>query len=284
MASVFAKTADDLFTTYRARIRIRGKIMGGTPRDPKLIEGWLRAKAGVDSDEETRQAVLRTLGEIGAEVPAEASYDELVKATEKVGAERYTQGFKRDETGIYIEARIVKAALRESTNILWAKDAEVFKGKNPTGKGAKAFVVERLFIDPDKLYLCRPGPDGSLLPLRDADGVHLQIGHVSTPRGPKATLSYHEYAENAEFDVLLSVMRDFMGEKHWGQLFSHAEQNGLGAVRSQSYGRFETVAFERMDRSDPAVARVLHEHGSLVYSTGDGYAGADPAAALLAAR
>ena len=36
--SVFADRAT-LFTRYRARVQFRDKLLGGVPRDPRLIEG-----------------------------------------------------------------------------------------------------------------------------------------------------------------------------------------------------------------------------------------------------
>jgi hypothetical protein len=58
----------NLFARYAARIMFRNKVVGGVPKDPKLIEGWLRAKAGIADDLEIREAMLRTLVEIGATV------------------------------------------------------------------------------------------------------------------------------------------------------------------------------------------------------------------------
>jgi hypothetical protein len=39
-----AKSTLPLFTRYRARLVFRDKVLGGVPKDPRLIEGWLRAR------------------------------------------------------------------------------------------------------------------------------------------------------------------------------------------------------------------------------------------------
>lgn len=31
----------DIFVTYHAAVQFRDKVMGGTPKNPKAIEGWL---------------------------------------------------------------------------------------------------------------------------------------------------------------------------------------------------------------------------------------------------
>ena len=49
-------------------------------------------------------------------------------------------------------------------------------------------------------------------------------------------------------------------EEQWEQLFVSMEVQGMGAIRSQQYGRFETVEFTKIDSSD------LPEQGSLAKS------------------
>jgi hypothetical protein len=101
---IFAADAR-LFTTYCARLVFRDRIVGGVPKDPRLIEGWLRARAGLEDAQEVRQALLRTLAELGAEVRAGMSLDELVRASEAVAPARQTTGFKVGEHGLYVEGR-----------------------------------------------------------------------------------------------------------------------------------------------------------------------------------
>lgn len=113
--------ASELFTRYRARMVFRAKLIGGIPRDPKLIEGWLRTKAGIDDAQEVREAMLRTLGELGVQIRGDMSFDEVVQASEALASRKQTTGFKVGEHGLYVEARQVKAMLKESTNVLFAR-------------------------------------------------------------------------------------------------------------------------------------------------------------------
>jgi hypothetical protein len=235
-----------LFTRYRGRLQFRDKVMGGTPKDPKLIEAWLRAKAGIEDAEEIRRALLRTMSDLGAEVNPEMTFDELTAASETLASSRETNGFKRDDNGLYLESRQLKAGLKESTNILYAgekwgatrrlnaKQQEVsgYQGKSPKG-----FVAERVFVAPDHLILGRPEPDG----------IEMMIGHVTGPDGPRSTLGYYEYVRRGviEFDVL--VTRDSIKEEWWVDLWTHMEENGLGALRSQGYGKFDLLAWDQVD-------------------------------------
>src|SRR4051812_32888323 len=137
------KDALELFTLYQATIVSRGRILGGVPKNPELIEGWLRSKAGITDTEEVRQALIRTLYEMGQEVSTEMTFDEAVTASKKVANSKQTTGFKTDHqriadgtvydgVGVYLEARNVKAGLKENISILYAGERV---GK--TSKGAK---------------------------------------------------------------------------------------------------------------------------------------------------
>jgi hypothetical protein len=205
--------------------------MGGIPKDPKLIEGWLRSKAGITDTEEIRMAMLRTLTELGAEVTPDMTYEELEGAADKVAGSRETSGFKRGEHGLYIEERQVKAALKEATNILYAGERW-----GATKKGPKSFLAERVFVSPTELWLGRDEPDG----------VDMVIGHVTGPQGPRSTLGYHEYVRQPRitFDVL--VAKDAIAEEHWIDIWMLIEENGIGALRSQGYGKSDIMRWDRV--------------------------------------
>lgn len=237
-ASVFAHRFHELFTTYRATLALRDRLVGGTPMDTKIIEAWLRHRAGIEGDEEIRRALVRTLGELGAEVRPEMTYEELERASEGLAASRNTNGFKRGPAGLYVEGRIVKAALREAVNILYGGERW---GK--TRKGPKSFFAERVFVDPDVI------PLGVVEPA----GVELFIGHVSGASGPQSTLTYHEYVLRPLLEVEVIVMRDEITEEQWPMIWLEAQELGVGALRSQGFGRYDLTRWERGERSlDPS--------------------------------
>ena len=217
------------FKAYNATLELRGKILGGTPKDPKIIEGWLRSKAGIDDEEEIRQAMLRTLVDLGLDPDPKAPYEQLKEASERLSTVKQTSGFKQDDGGLYIESRTVKAMLKESVNILFAGDKW---GK--TKKGPRNFFAERVFVNPDHIYLGVTEPTG----------VDLSIVHVNGPQGPKSSLAYHEYVERPTIEFEVKVLKDEIEPEHWPQIWVHAEENGLGASRSQGFGRFDIRKWE----------------------------------------
>lgn len=238
---VFDEYRSDTFAGYSVQLVFEDKIIGGIPKDPKIVQGWLRSKAGITEARELFQVTARTMEENGtpldvsptalAELDADEMYNIIDRASEEQAALKSTNGFKIDDGGLYIEDRQIKAMLKESTNILFAGERW---GK--TKKGPKSFVAERVFVRPGRIHLGCEEPDG----------VELVVGHVTDKLGKRSTLGYHEYVERPVIEFDLEVLRDELSYEQWGQLFLHAQSSGLGALRSQSYGRFEVTKFERV--------------------------------------
>ena len=113
---------------HRFRVTLElATIAGGTPTDPHVAEGWLRSKLG-DSGDNIREAVATTMVERGVAVE---------EATELVNANRHLNGFKRDETGLLIEGRQLKASIKESVNVAVAagQDRRPGVGQDEQGFG-----------------------------------------------------------------------------------------------------------------------------------------------------
>lgn len=236
MTSVFASRRSDMYVLRRVSLEFRDKLMGGIPKDPKVIEGWLRTKTMIDDEEELRQLALRTLQELGVPIPESATYDEIIATAEAMALEKKTNGFKKDERGLYIEGRQIKAMLKENVNIVYAGAR---KGK--TKKGAKNYAAERVHVVEDRVYLDRTEPDG----------VDTMIGHVSGPQGPRATLTNVEYILRPTITFTIKEMvtepnsdEPSLSDDEWANVWMSAEENGLGALRSQSHGRFDVVAWD----------------------------------------
>lgn len=255
MPGIFDDVASDLFATYRARLRFRGRVVGGTPSNPKLIEGWLRAKMGVSQEQEVRNLTIQTLRDLGLEQELfdgdEVRLDTLTAASEAIAQKSNTTMFKRDRDGLYIESRAVKAMLKEAVAVLFpgsvngkASEREetgpvrVHKW-GQTGKGPRSATAEWVFVNPDHISLGVANPTA----------IDLSIGHITGKDGPRSTLDYYEYVEHAAVTFDVMVLQDRVPVDRWPQIWRYAQENGLGAKRSQGFGRFDIEGWERVTGS-----------------------------------
>lgn len=242
--SVFAEYRDSTFDLFEVGIRFNDRLVGGQPKDPKLVEGWLGKNMGLEG-EELKTRVVQHLSEMGVDMPATANYDEIRTALADAAGEIKTQGFKRTADGKpYIESRHVKAMLKESTSIVYPRGEHKFgtyknaKGTTVGGKDPRAYVAERVFAKPEVIVVAD-----------EISGVELAIGHIDdwkAESGSRSTIGYFEYIERPEFEFMVEARKDCLTAEQWGKIWAHAELNGLGAMRSQGYGQFVVTKWKAL--------------------------------------
>jgi len=199
-----------------------GTIAGGVPSDPNVAEGWIKTKLGAN-DDELRRLVAETMAE--RKITADEAASEINKL-------KHLNGFKKDEHGLYIEGRQIKAMIKEACNIAVAAGKMEQRGWGKTNKGLLSFVAEHVFVPEERVYLGVEQPTG----------VNQKFVH--TFRG--AGIQYEEYVEKAQLEF--TVMSDYNFKRDdWGMIWLTAEQEGLGASRSQGYGRFEMMGWDPLD-------------------------------------
>lgn len=254
MTSVFAPYRDAAYK-YRFTTTLQvATLVGGTPADKKVAEGWLKSKL-TDKDsliQEMVAAIMLEQAAAGKPVSKE-------EAAREVDIRRHLNGFRRqrcdncpEETlceglhQLYIEGRHVKAAIKEAASIAMATDRLKAKGWGSTRKSLLGFVAEHIFVREDRLPL--HFKDGN--PVWAPSGVNQQF--VSTFRG--SGIKYEEFVN----DVLVqfTVASDYeFDHDDWAQVWVTGEQNGLGASRSQGYGRYEVIQWEPQVNAAPARKR-----------------------------
>jgi hypothetical protein len=227
IASFFNKYEPKAFPyQYQATIVV-STIAGGIPSNPNVAKAWLQTKTG-DRDEQLRQAVAETMVERGiSKDEAETLVDEL----------QHLNGFKRTPQGLlYLEGRCMKACLKEAVNVAANEGKITAKGwGNPDNanyrKGIKAWFPEHVFITDDKL----------LMGVTEPSGVVQRFVH--TPRG--TGIQYEEYVDQAKMEFGVETDHQFT-EEEWAMIWLTAERQGIGASRSQGFGRFTIIGWAQL--------------------------------------
>jgi hypothetical protein len=200
-------------------------LAGGTPTDPKVAEGWLRSKLEA-TDDTIRRMVAEVMTDRGV------TWDE---AAEVVNADRNLTGFKRDAQGLFVDGRTIKAMLKEASSIaanagkitasrVWGKPTD----KNYL-KGLKAWFPEHVFVPEEKVYIL----DGDDRPVTEPTEVVQRFVHANG----RSAISYTEVMAKARLKFTVITDHAFTDEQ-WAAIWLTGEQNGLGASRSQGFGRF----------------------------------------------
>lgn len=219
--SVFAKYIPKAWPyEYRGTLHV-GRIAGGTPTDPKVAEGWIKSAIGTDNADLLRQQIAEVMVERGVtEEEAVAEVDSL----------RHLNGFKRDdEHGLYIEGRQLKAAIKEAVSCAVAVGKLPSRGWGMTNKGSKAFVAEHICVVEDRLYLNTKKPSG----------IAQRFVHTHNGTG----IQYEEYCDDVTVDFTITTDHKFPDEQ-WAMVWLTGEQQGIGATRSQGYGRYKVIKWE----------------------------------------
>ncbi len=219
--SAFAKYIPQAWPyRYRGTMHV-DRICGGIPTDPKVAEGWLRTKLGATDEAQIQKQV--------AEVMAERGVTEQ-EAVEEVNTNRHLNGFKRDESGLYIEGRQLKAAIKEAASVAVAAGKLNSRGWGKTNKGLLNFLAEHVCVVEDRLPLGVTEPTG------------VNQRFVSTWRG--TGIQYEEYVDGPE--VGFTILTDYeFTEEQWAMIWLTGSQQGIGATRSQGYGRYTVTEWKR---------------------------------------
>lgn len=232
MTSVFASYERKAWPYHFAGTLHIGTIAGGTPTDPKVAEGWLKTFLA-DKDDLIREAVAEVMADRG--IPAD-------QAVKEVDSLKHLNGFKRDPGhGLYIEGRQLKASLKEAVSV--AANAGKITTKawgTPDNasylKGIKGWFPEHVFVLEDRLYLGADEPTG------------VMQRFVHTHRG--TGIQYEEYVTDAKVSFTVATDHKFTDEQ-WAMIWLTGEQQGIGASRSQGYGRYEVTSWEPVKNGHP---------------------------------
>lgn len=226
---------DGIFNRYEVKLQVTDLLLGGLPKDPELIKGFLEGRAKkARTPEEKEQLTKKIAKEIKQKENGEIDY---VKEEEK----SWTT-FKSDETGLYIEERQIKALLREAMSTQRLSSIPGFRDQ----------INHGVFTNPDKIHLKREN-NGKPEVIKKPDKHVEDIGHGMSARGPRSFIKRSDAVEGPaiKFELLVAKSQHPSKEipintKRLKDMFLLGQSIGLGANRSQGYGKFNLLKFEEI--------------------------------------
>jgi len=189
-----------IWKIYKVTLVFRKRLVGGIPQQPDALRRWLELRG------------------------KEQHYAEMLEGIEPVQTPKI--GFLRDDDGLYIESRQIKAGLKEAANAI----------KSIAGiRNMRAKVKDRVFVTPARIHLGREAPDGDFV----------RIVHGMTMLGPRTSMKICEYVEQPEITFFLKVLDDgVITEEQLRMMFEWLSEAGLGAERAQGEGKFVVKLIE----------------------------------------
>jgi hypothetical protein len=217
---------------WNGTLEFNDRALGGTPADAKTAESWIRAKVtDATSEDEIQKMLAQTM--VDNKVP-------LDDAISSVADIKTLKVIMSDEIGLYFSARILKAALKESASVAQGGRQLVKSEKiGANNAGLRSWLPEHLFVEEQKLYLKRDG-----VILTEPDGVQTRFCH--TFRGD--SIVNEQYVDNAEIDFTIISDWDQWPANFWPILWVIAGKQGLGSTRSQGYGTYKIIKWDKVPR------------------------------------
>lgn len=267
--SVFAAHAQKIWGhRYGVTVRVRN-LTGGFPLNQDVIEGWLKSKI-TDNDTLVQAALVQSVAEA---VETEQNRT-MTDAVNLLASKKALKGFKRDDIGLYIEGRQVKAMIKEAISVAvqGGHITEKDWGKAQNKKWIKGFAAEHIFVPEERIYIYSGGElvrevNDKIGEVR-FDFVHAAGNHgfkqseviydaelnftvesdydfgkdapkAKAPRRGRKGAEAEETAE--EMMIPIEKMEDF-----WPTVFVTGERQGLGSDRSQGQGVFAVTGWEEL--------------------------------------
>lgn len=209
------------------------RICGGTPSDEKTAEAWIRSKL---KDTRSKTEIQAMVDELKNDL---GNLDDAVKQAAKDLAGLNV--FKRTQEGIlHMEGRQLKAALKEGVSVAANAGKLTTKGWGKPDNAAykkqiKGWFPEHVFVEQTELPMFRENGQ----PFKEPDGVLQKFVH--THRGD--AIGYEEYCDNVTLKFTVKTDYEF-SDRDWAMIWLTAQEQGVGASRSQGYGIYEVVKWE----------------------------------------
>ncbi len=245
------------YTIYEFRLRIRDKMFGGVARDldtqVAAVEASIRRKkipeeTGARILEDIRNRFLEQERKLSSqrEEVGDAAEIEGEMGEDKAINKRWTS-FWIDEVGLYYESRCLKSCLRECMSKL---------NHFMATSGSKGSHDYGVFISPFRLRFER---DGEVLQAPDGfeDRPVICIVNSGGKFQKITSIKRQDYVgEGTEIAGTIKVLaQGKVTETMLIEAFSLAQDAGIGAGRSQGFGQFDLVQFDRIQKGEKSAVK-----------------------------
>ncbi len=218
------------------------------------LREWL--VAGKPKSLDAANAMLKARGlEEHIEAVAEIEDPEIkAQAIERVRSDEGLCEFSRrpGRPGLWLPVNNIKAGIKENWSVL---------GLMNDVRGSRKALAEGIFVfgadswetaseDRDWIYLGAEEDLGMV----DGNAFFTAVSHSVGPKGPVSSIKRHEFVVRPQirFDMYIAqfkAVEDKLSDDDIAAMLTHFAEHGLGACRSQGYGRFDVVQVRELEET-----------------------------------
>ncbi len=231
--------------TFRIVIQMREWLLAGKPAQLDAAEAMVAARAKKLGIEPTVQA----LREERMSQTTRKEKEEIIEETRDEGLCEFHR--RPNKEGIWLPSNNIKAGLKEN----WTA-----QGFTQSQRGSRGRLAELTFVR------SVPPPDSAPIEwdwvyLGEApyEEIHTAIAQTTGPSGRISAIKRHEYVVQTEltFDIVMAE-RAFkeLSPKLLATTLVHFSEHGLGACRSQGYGKFDILDMQELKGDAPVLTAV----------------------------
>ncbi len=222
-ATLLNEVKTDHWRNLNVTIQLREWLLAGKPAKLDAANAMIKAR-GLEDVLEARRALITE--------PADRA-----ELAEEVQDEGLCEFHRREGMpGLWMPANNVKAGLKENWSVL---------GYRVAHRGSRGALAEGVFVT--------AGVEGSaeadwiFVGASEQPAIYTAVAHTTGPRGPVSSIKRHEYVVRPRLWFTIHVARAIAGklpDEAIARTLYHFGEHGLGACRSQGFGRFDVQSVE----------------------------------------
>jgi hypothetical protein len=247
-SEVFKEKRDIFWKKMVVRIKFRDMIVAGIPAHEEPLEYYIATK--FRSDEEKVQFRDRIKRGLLTEIEKEETKDISLNI------------FERDEKGnLVLHCKMVKACLRVGFgslgyigSISYSKDRNSAQTRDAVkfSLGGKQLLQHGIAVDPFLISLLVDGK-----PYSGAVEKMTTVKHIEYMGVSRSAIGVAEFLKGPELEFLVRYPRiSEMEDVHMLNVLAFCQDEGLGASRSQGYGKFDVQSAIVLEESEAIQERV----------------------------
>jgi hypothetical protein len=222
MATEKTKEAPEMFRYYDVVLEMEGEFGASIPKTREEILKMLENRMPTNKPDDAVE-----IGELADQVAEAVAVEDGEEEKALPGAAT----FLSDENGLYYEGRCVRGHLKDC-----ALQAQGFMyARNALVKNFRAKFANSVYVVDQKIYMDK----------REVEGTQQRFIQVMTRQGPRSSIKYVDYVLAPTLSFTLKVLNNnVILEDHIRKVFEYGGTHGMGAERSQSWGRYQLVSLE----------------------------------------